>query len=755
MSKSMKATLTDLCQKEISTATDAELYTALLKLVHEKSQQHVKSVSGRKLYYISAEFLIGKLLSNNLINLGLYDDVRDTLAEAGKALADIEEQEPEPSLGNGGLGRLAACFLDSLATLNLPGDGVGLRYHCGLFRQNFKNNVQNETPDFWLTDQCAAKATDTVFPVSLAGKTYSARLYKLPVTGYEGRTNTLNLFDLDTVDESVIGDGISFDKKDIAKNLTLFLYPDDSDEDGRLLRIYQQYFMVSAGAQLILDECMTRGCNLHDLADYAAIQINDTHPSMVIPELIRLLGLHGIEFEEAVQIVTDTCAYTNHTILAEALEKWPRHYLDTVVPQLMPIIEKLDAIAKTRTDNAALAIIDQNQVVHMAHMDIHFSHSTNGVATLHTQILKESELAGFYQMYPEKFNNKTNGITFRRWLLKCNPALTSEIENLIGDGFKKDASELKKLLAYTDDTEVLSKIRTIKKDNKKQLAAWLADKQGIQLNTDAMFSIQSKRLHEYKRQQLNLLFLIHEYLEIKAGHVPATPLVSIFGAKAAPAYIIAKDIIHGLLTLSQVISEDPQVSRWLQLAFVENYNVSAAEKMIPACDLSEQISLASKEASGTGNMKFMLNGALTLGTMDGANVEIAEAVGNDNIYIFGQSSKQVIHRYAAADYCARDWYEADPNLRRAIDFLTSEEMLKYGDEEHLKRLQHELISKDWFQTLPDFNAYVVRKEQAMKDYAVNPEDWSRRTLINIAEAGFFSSDRTIAEYDQDIWHLGK
>ena len=755
MSKSMKATLTDLCQKEISTATDAELYTALLKLVHEKSQQHVKSVSGRKLYYISAEFLIGKLLSNNLINLGLYDDVRDTLAEAGKALADIEEQEPEPSLGNGGLGRLAACFLDSLATLNLPGDGVGLRYHCGLFRQNFKNNVQNETPDFWLTDQCAAKATDTVFPVSLAGKTYSARLYKLPVTGYEGRTNTLNLFDLDTVDESVIGDGISFDKKNIAKNLTLFLYPDDSDEDGRLLRIYQQYFMVSAGAQLILDECMTRGCNLHDLADYAAIQINDTHPSMVIPELIRLLGLHGIEFEEAVQIVTDTCAYTNHTILAEALEKWPRHYLDTVVPQLMPIIEKLDAIAKTRTDNAALAIIDQNQVVHMAHMDIHFSHSTNGVATLHTQILKESELAGFYQMYPEKFNNKTNGITFRRWLLKCNPALTSEIENLIGDGFKKDASELKKLLAYTDDTEVLSKIRTIKKDNKKQLAAWLADKQGIQLNTDAMFSIQSKRLHEYKRQQLNLLFLIHEYLEIKAGHVPATPLVSIFGAKAAPAYIIAKDIIHGLLTLSQVISEDPQVSRWLQLAFVENYNVSAAEKMIPACDLSEQISLASKEASGTGNMKFMLNGALTLGTMDGANVEIAEAVGNDNIYIFGQSSKQVIHHYAAADYCARDWYEADPNLRRAIDFLTSEEMLKYGDEEHLKRLQHELINKDWFQTLPDFNAYVVRKEQAMKDYAVNPEDWSRRTLINIAEAGFFSSDRTIAEYDQDIWHLGK
>ena len=755
MSESMKTTLNELCKKDIAAASDAELYTALLKLVQEQSQKQIKPVTGRKLYYISAEFLIGKLLSNNLINLGLYDEVRETLASIGKSLADIEEQEPEPSLGNGGLGRLAACFLDSLATLDLPGDGVGLRYHCGLFHQNFKNNIQNETPDFWLTDQCAAKATDTVFPVSLAGNTYSARLYKLPVTGYEGRTNMLNLFDLDSVDESVIADGISFDKKDIARNLTLFLYPDDSDEDGRLLRIYQQYFMVSAGAQLILNECAARGCNYHDLADYAAIQINDTHPSMVIPELIRLLGEHGISFDEAVQIVTDTCAYTNHTILAEALEKWPRHYLDTVVPQLMPIIEKLDSIAKTRTTDPSLAVIDQNQVVHMAHMDIHFSHSTNGVATLHTQILKESELAGFYQLYPNKFNNKTNGITFRRWLLKCNPALTSEIESLIGSGFKKDASELKKLLNYTDDAEVLKKLSCIKKANKEALASWLEDKQGIKLNTNAMFSIQSKRLHEYKRQQLNLLFLIHEYLEIKAGHTPATPLVSIFGAKAAPAYIIAKDIIHCLLTLSQVISEDPEVSRYLQLAFVENYNVSAAEKMIPACDLSEQISLASKEASGTGNMKFMLNGALTLGTMDGANVEIAEAVGNNNIYIFGQSSKQVIHRYAASDYCAKDWYEADPNLRRAIDFLTSEEMLKYGDEEHLKRLQNELINKDWFQTLPDFNAYVVRKEQAMSDYAVNPEAWSRRTLINIAEAGFFSSDRTIKEYDDDIWHLGK
>lgn len=754
MSESMKSTLDNICKKDIATASDSELYSALLNLIQEQSEKCRKVTTGKKLYYISAEFLIGKLLSNNLINLGLYDEVRETLAAAGKSLADIEEQEPEPSLGNGGLGRLAACFLDSLATLDLPGDGVGLRYHCGLFHQNFKNNLQNETPDFWLTDQCAAKATDTMFPVSLAGTTYSARLYKLPVTGYEGRTNSLNLFDLDTVDESIIETGIAFNKKDIAKNLTLFLYPDDSDEDGRLLRIYQQYFMVSAGAQLILQECAERGCNYHDLADYAAIQINDTHPSMVIPELIRLLGVHGIEFNEAVQIVTDTCAYTNHTILAEALEKWPRHYLDTVVPQLMPIIEKLDALAKTRTSDKSLAIIDQNQVVHMAHMDIHFSHSTNGVATLHTQILEESELAGFYQLYPAKFNNKTNGITFRRWLLKCNPTLTEEIERLIGSDFKKDASKLNELLNYKNDEEVLAALGKIKKDNKEELSQWLYSKQGIRLNTNAMFSIQSKRLHEYKRQQLNLLFLIHEYLEIKSGHVPAVPLVSIFGAKAAPAYIIAKDIIHGLLTLSQVIREDSEVSKYLQLAFVENYNVSAAEKMIPACDLSEQISLASKEASGTGNMKFMLNGALTLGTMDGANVEIAESVGQDNIYIFGQSSKQVIHRYEAGDYCSRDWYEADPNLHRAIDFLTSEEMLKYGDKEHLYRLQQELINKDWFQTLPDFNAYVVRKEQAMKDYAVNPKDWNRRTLINIANAGFFSSDRTIEEYNNDIWHLG-
>ena len=743
--------------KAIKDASNEEIYAALLNTVKEAAADKGRNISekGRKVYYISAEFLIGKLLSNNLINLGVYDEVRELLAANGKDICEIEEVEPEPSLGNGGLGRLAACFLDSIATLGLEGDGIGLNYHLGLFKQVFENHKQKETPNPWIQNTSWLTDTGIGFDVPFKDFSLHSKLYDIDVTGYENGTNKLHLFDIESVNENIVGDGISFDKNDIRENLTLFLYPDDSDKQGELLRIYQQYFMVSAGAQLILNECAARGCNYHDLADYAAIQINDTHPSMVIPELIRLLEEHGISFDEAVQIVTDTCAYTNHTILAEALEKWPRHYLDTVVPQLMPIIEKLDDIAKTRTTDSSLAIIDQNQVVHMAHMDIHFSHSTNGVAALHTQILKESELAGFYQMYPNKFNNKTNGITFRRWLLKCNPALTSEIESLIGSGFKKDASELKKLLNYTDDAEVLKKLSCIKKSNKEALASWLEDKQGIKLNTNAMFSIQSKRLHEYKRQQLNLLFLIHEYLEIKAGHTPVTPLVSIFGAKAAPAYIIAKDIIHALLTLSQVISADSEVSRYLQLAFVENYNVSAAEKMIPACDLSEQISLASKEASGTGNMKFMLNGALTLGTMDGANVEISEAVGNNNIYFFGQSSKQVIHRYAAGDYCAKGWYEADSNLHRAIDFLTSEEMLKYGDEEHLKRLQNELINKDWFQTLPDFNAYIVRKEQAMSDYAVNPEAWSRRTLINIAEAGFFSSDRTIKEYDDDIWHLGK
>ena len=748
-------TLEKLSGKSLKSCSDQELYLALLELVRAKSAERVKPVHGRKLYYISAEFLIGKLLSNNLINLGLYDEVRDALAAVGKSMADIEEVEPEPSLGNGGLGRLAACFLDSLATLNLPGDGIGLRYHFGLFHQSFEGDIQNEKPDPWLTAHSWAEKTDVTYPVELAGRPYTARLYKLAVTGYEGRTNTLNLFDLDTIDESIVHDGIAFDKTAIDENLTLFLYPDDSDEAGRRLRIYQQYLMVSAGAQLILEECAARGCDYHDLADYAAIQINDTHPSMVIPELIRLLGEHGIDFEEAVEIVTKTCAYTNHTILAEALEKWPRAYLDAVVPQLMPIIEKLDALARTRSEDASLAIIDKDNVVHMAHMDIHFTHSTNGVAALHTEILKNSELHNFYELYPEKFNNKTNGITFRRWLLECDPRLTAVLEKHIGTGFRKDASELEKLMAFADDAAVLEELREVKSENKEALADWLRRTQGVTVDTGAMFDIQSKRLHEYKRQQLNLLYLIHQYHEIKAGHLPATPLVSIFGAKAAPAYIIAKDIIHALLVLSKVIAADPVVSKWLQVVFIENYNVTAAEKLIPACDLSEQISLASKEASGTGNMKFMLNGALTLGTMDGANVEIAQQVGEDNVYIFGQTSDQVIHRYAAGDYIAQQWYEGDPNIRRAIDFLTGPEMLAAGHAGNLCRLHDELIHKDWFQTLPDFNAYIVRKNQALSDYAGDPEGWRRKCLVNIAKAGMFSSDRTIAEYDRDIWHLGK
>ena len=748
-------TLQNLTGKPLADCTDQELYLALLELVRQKSADRVQPVTGRKLYYISAEFLIGKLLSNNLINLGLYKEARDALAAAGKRLSDIEEVEPEPSLGNGGLGRLAACFLDSLATLGLPGDGVGLRYHFGLFHQSFEDGVQNEKPDPWLTAHSWAEKTDVTYPVELAGKEYTARLYKLAVTGYEGRTNTLNLFDLDTIDESIVHDGIAFDKTAIDKNLTLFLYPDDSDEAGRYLRVYQQYLMVSAGAQLILAECAARGCCYHDLADYAAIQINDTHPSMVIPELIRLLGENGIDFDEAVEIVTKTCAYTNHTILAEALEKWPRAYLDAVVPQLMPIIEKLDALARTRTEDESLAIIDKDDRVHMAHMDIHFTHSTNGVAALHTEILKNSELHGFYELYPEKFNNKTNGITFRRWLLECDPRLTAELEKRIGSGFRKDAEELEKLLAFADDETVLSELATVKKANKQALADWLLHTQNVTVNTEAVFDIQSKRLHEYKRQQLNLLYLIHQYYEIKAGHLPAVPLVSIFGAKAAPAYTIAKDIIHALLTLSKVIAADPEVSKWLQVVFVENYNVTAAEKLIPACDLSEQISLASKEASGTGNMKFMLNGALTLGTMDGANVEISQQVGEENIYIFGQTSDQVIHRYAVGDYDPAQWVEGDANIRRAISFLTGPEMLAAGRAENLTRLHDELIHKDWFQTLPDFNAYVVRKGQALSDYACDPMGWRRKCLVNIAKAGMFSSDRTIAEYDRDIWHLGQ
>lgn len=751
--KEIETILTGICKKEIEQCSYEELYAALLCVTEEESKKHIMPVKKRKLYYISAEFLIGKLLSNNLINLGLYDAVKACLEAHGKSMTALEEMDSEPSLGNGGLGRLAACFLDSLATLKLPGDGIGLRYHCGLFRQKFEQRSQSELPDFWLSGDKWVKKSEETYTVSLAGKNYTARLYRLAVTGYEGRTNYLNLFDLDTVDASVIKDGISFDKTDIAKNLTLFLYPDDSDEEGKLLRVYQQYFMVSAGAQMILRECEERGSNCHDLYDYAAIQINDTHPSMVIPELIRLLGEKGIDFEEAVEIVTKVCAYTNHTILAEALEKWPKHYLDTVVPQLIPIIEKLDKLVRERTGDTSAVIIDDAGIVHMAHMDIHFTHSTNGVAALHTEILKNSELNQFFKLYPDKFNNKTNGITFRRWLLKCNPRLTDWIESLIGAEFKKDASKLEELESYAEDEGVLKQLADIKHENKEVLARWLEHTQHISVNPDSVFMIQSKRLHEYKRQQLNLLYLIHQYFEIKAGHVPPAAVTAIFGAKAAPAYTTAKDIIHALLTLSKVIEEDSEVSKWIQIVFVENYNVTAAEKMIPACDLSEQISLASKEASGTGNMKFMLNGALTLGTLDGANVEIAETVGNENIYIFGQSSNQVIRRYAHGDYLAGEWYEADANIRRAIDFLTSPVMINSGTKEKLARLKKELTEKDWFQTLPDFNAYIVRKNQAIADYALNPTEWARKALVNISKAGFFSSDRTIEEYNRDIWHL--
>ena len=748
----MTAAMEARTNKPLTACTDQEIYLALLDIVREQSAARVRPVTGRKLYYISAEFLIGKLLSNNLINLGLYDDTRAALAAAGKNLSDIEEVEPEPSLGNGGLGRLAACFLDSLATLNLPGDGVGLRYHFGLFHQSFKDGVQNELPDPWLTAHSWAEKTDTIYPVELAGKTYSARLYKLAVTGYEGRTNTLNLFDLDTIDESIVHDGITFDKTDIDKNLTLFLYPDDSDEAGRRLRVYQQYLMVSAGAQLILAECAARGCDYHDLADYAAIQINDTHPSMVIPELIRLLGEKGIDFDEAVEIVTKTCAYTNHTILAEALEKWPRAYLDAVVPQLMPIIEKLDTLARTRTTDESLAIIDGDDRVHMAHMDIHFTHSTNGVAYLHTEILKNSELHGFYQLYPEKFNNKTNGITFRRWLMACNPELSALITSLIGEGWKKDAMELEKLGQFVSDPSVLTKLLDVKAEKKTQLVSYLKNTQGLELNPDSIFDIQVKRLHEYKRQQMNALYVIHKYLEIKAGKLPKKPITVLFGAKAAPAYVIAKDIIHLILCLQELINKDPEVSPHLNVFMVENYNVTLAEKLIPACDISEQISLASKEASGTGNMKFMLNGALTLGTMDGANVEIAELVGKDNIFTFGESSETVIARYERGDYRSKDWYEKDKDLKAAVDFIVGKDMMKIGQKENLERLYKELLNKDWFMTFPDFEDYVKTREEAYAAYSDRTE-WAKKMLINISKAGFFSSDRTIAQYNEEIWKL--
>ena len=748
----IQETLQQKLGKEIAQASNEEIYGALLSMVQEMAGEKERTDSKKKLYYISAEFLIGKLLSNNMINLGIFNEVKDVLAQNGKNIAEIEEVEPEPSLGNGGLGRLAACFLDSIATLGLAGDGVGLNYHLGLFKQEFKNNLQRETPNPWIEAKSWLKKTDVVYPISFKGLNVNARMYDIEVTGYNNKTNKLHLFDIDSVDETIVEDGIAFNKEDIEKNLTLFLYPDDSDENGRLLRIYQQYFMVSAGAQLILDECTAKGCNLHDLADYAVIQINDTHPTMVIPELIRLLVERGLDMDEAIEVVSKTCAYTNHTILAEALEKWPVYYLKKVVPQLMPIIEVLDDKVRRKYEDESVSIIDRNDTVHMAHIDIHYGFSVNGVASLHTEILKETELNNFYKIYPEKFNNKTNGITFRRWLLHCNPALTELLDELIGEGYKKDATELEKLLAFKDDDKVLDRLVEIKHANKEALCKYLEETQGVKVSPDTIFDIQIKRLHEYKRQQLNALYIIDKYLEIKAGKIPAAPVTAIFGAKAAPAYVIAKDIIHLILCLQEIINNDPEVSPYLKVVMVENYNVTKAEKLIPACDISEQISLASKEASGTGNMKFMLNGAVTLGTEDGANVEIHELVGNDNIFVFGASSDEVIEHYAKADYVARDFYEKNPAIKAAIDFITSEEVLKVGKKENLERLQHEIISKDWFMTLLDFDSYKEKKEEALRAYA-DQKTWAKKALVNIAKAGYFSSDRTIEEYNRDIWHL--
>ena len=749
---SIQDTMTQKLGKGISEASNEEIYFALLEIVQEMARQKEKNGGKKKLYYISAEFLIGKLLSNNMINLGIYNEVRDVLAGNGRDICEIEEIESEPSLGNGGLGRLAACFLDSIATLGLNGDGIGLNYHFGLFKQEFKEELQKETPNPWIEKQSWLTKTDVSYPVSFRGMTLNSRMYDIEVTGYNNITNKLHLFDVETVDESIVEEGIEFDKKDIARNLTLFLYPDDSDEDGRLLRIYQQYFMVSNGARLILDECVAKGCRLYDLPDYAVIQINDTHPTMVIPELIRLLMERGLEMDEAIYVVSRTCAYTNHTILAEALEKWPVDYLKKVVPQLVPIIEVLDDKVRRKYADESVAVIDRNDTVHMAHIDIHYGFSVNGVASLHTEILKDNELNHFYKIYPEKFNNKTNGITFRRWLLHCNPQLTEMLDFIVGTGYRSDAKQLEKLMNYRGDKNVLSRLLEIKKENKKVLCGYLRDTQGLELNPDSIFDIQVKRLHEYKRQQMNALYVIHKYLEIKAGRRPSTPITVIFGAKAAPAYVIAKDIIHMILCLQEIINKDKEVSPYLQVVMVENYNVTKAEKLIPACDISEQISLASKEASGTGNMKFMLNGAVTLGTEDGANVEIHELVGDDNIFVFGASSDEVIEHYAKADYVSRDFYEKDKDIKAAVDFITSKKMLAVGNEENLKRLQKELMSKDWFMTLLDFKEYVKKKEEALKAYE-NRTEWAKKMLVNIAKAGYFSSDRTIEEYNRDIWKL--
>ena len=738
-------------QKGISVSTDEEVYYALLELVKDKAEKKVSKKGKKKLYYISAEFLIGKLLSNNLINLGIYDEVKETLEKNGKSLAEIEEIELEPSLGNGGLGRLAACFIDSIATLGLNGDGVGLNYHYGLFKQVFENNLQKETPNPWITKESWLTKTDITYPVSFGGFTVQSRLYDIDVVGYNNRTTKLHLFDIESVDESIVGDTIDFDKDDIKKNLTLFLYPDDSDDKGRLLRVYQQYFMVSNAARLILAEAEAKGSNLHDLADYAAVQINDTHPSMVIPELIRLLQEKGILMDEAIEIVSKVCACTNHTILAEALEKWPISFLEKAVPQLMPIIRELDNKVRAKVADESTYII-KDGLVHMAHMDIHFGYSVNGVAYLHTEILKNTELNNFYKLYPEKFNNKTNGITFRRWLISCNPELSAYITELIGDGWKKDANELEKLGNFINDDAVLTKLVDIKNAKKTELASYLKKTQNLDVPDNSIFDIQVKRLHEYKRQQLNVLYIIRKYFEIKAGKKPSTPITCFFGAKAAPAYIIAKDIIHAILCLQQIINNDPEVSPYLKVFMVENYNVTLAEKLFPAANISEQISLASKEASGTGNMKFMLNGAVTLGTSDGANVEIAELVGDENIYVFGEDSQTVIDRYERGDYCSKDYYDKDAELKKAVDFLVSDEMMKVGSKENLERLYNELLNKDWFMTFPDFEDYCKTKEKAYADYE-DKKAWAKKMLVNISKAGFFSSDRTIKQYNDEIWHL--
>ena len=742
----------DKYNKNVKDCTNEEIYHGLLSWTKEQLKGRGYQEGKKKIYYISAEFLIGKLLSNNLINLGVYDEVAKYLKENGKELSMIEEIEPEPSLGNGGLGRLAACFLDSIATLGLPGEGIGLNYHLGLFKQEFKDHLQFETPNPWIQPESWLTDAGVSYYVPFKGFMLKSTLYDIDVAGYENKAIKLRLFDIDIADESIVGEGISFDKKDLLHNLTLFLYPDDSDDAGRKLRIYQQYFMVSNAARLIIDETLARGGDLHKLNEYAVVQINDTHPSMVIPELIRLLMERGILMDEAIDIVSKTCAYTNHTILAEALEKWPIHFLEKAVPQLMPIIYELNSRVVKKFDDKSVAIIDDERRVHMAHMDIHYGYSINGVAYLHTEILKNSELNNFYKIYPEKFNNKTNGITFRRWLLHCDPELTALFESLIGDGFKKDATELEKLGAFVNDETVLQKILDVKNAKKAELKDYLAKTQGIELNENSIYDIQIKRLHEYKRQQMNALYVIHKYFEIKAGKKPARPITVIFGAKAAPAYIIAKDIIHLILCLQELISKDPEVSPYLKVVMVENYNVTLAEKLIPAADIHEQISLASKEASGTSNMKFMLNGAVAIGTMDGANVEMHQFVGDDNIYIFGESSEQVIEHYAKADYVSRSYYDNDENIKRAIDFIVSDEMMAVGCRENLERLYNELLNKDWFMTLPDFEEYVAAKERIFADY----EDrmaWAKKMLVNMSQAGFFSSDRTIAQYNEDIWHL--